>query len=416
MSENFNFDALLEEALTSSETFQTNLEKVLHPLTTDKLASLVKVLESGGVVSKQLVSNLFIEKLGEKGAQYLTDNLTIDRPALFIEAASILGTLQFDAAVDKLKSAIEKKVQELVLPSVRALAMMKPSRKVDDILVNFYLGCEDEVKLFSSIRYLLPRHETLVHEMLEKYRGLNEDRRMWVLKFLAETGNPEALRLFSEELDIAPLERGLYCIAGLGRIPCEESVQILLKHLKHPEWFLRKRIVEALGQTMQPTAVAPIISMIEDESVQVRAAAVESLSKVGNLMPELLVKKLKSSSNHIKINLIRAMGQLKNKMFLKPLIEELKDRSALFFTIDALGDLGFAEAEMPLRRLLKDKEWFNRLNALEALAKLHLNNIAQIAQECAQDENDMVRNSAARILASRQSAGSSSSESATAAS
>ncbi|MEW6711502.1 MAG: HEAT repeat domain-containing protein, partial [Candidatus Riflebacteria bacterium] len=59
-------------------------------------------------------------------------------------------------------------------------------------------------------------------------------------------------------------------------------------------------------------------------------------------------------------------------------------------------------AEPSLRKLLKDSEWFNRLNALEALAKLNLENIVQIAQECVQDENDMVRNSASRILASRQ--------------
>lgn len=89
-------------------------------------------------------------------------------------------------------------------------------------------------------------------------------------------------------------------------------------------------------------------------------------------------------------------------MFLKPLIDELKDRKSMFFTIDALGDLGFAEAEIPLRRILKDAEWFNRLNALEALAKLPLPSLGQIAQEQAQDENDMVRNSAARILASKQ--------------
>jgi HEAT repeat protein len=142
--------------------------------------------------------------------------------------------------------------------------------------------------------------------------------------------------------------------------------------------------------------------MIEDESVQVRAAAVESLSKVGNLKPQLLLDKLRNSKGNLKVNLIRAMGQLKNEMFLKPLIDELKDRKSMFFTIDALGDLGFAEAEIPLRRILKDAEWFNRLNALEALAKLPLPSLGQIAQEQAQDENDMVRNSAARILASKQ--------------
>jgi HEAT repeat protein len=71
----------------------------------------------------------------------------------------------------------------------------------------------------------------------------------------------------------------------------------------------------------------------------------------------------------------------------------------LFFSIDALGDLGFAQAEAPLRKLLKNDVWFNRLNALEALAKLNIQGIVQISSEAMQDENDMVRNSAMRINA-----------------
>ncbi len=396
------FANLLEDALTNPESFVQVVSEQAMPLNQQKLEILARTLESAGVFSKQLIARLFVEKLGAEGGDFLTASLDVARPALFIEAASILGTMQFEKAVDKLKEAIDKNAGELVLPAVRALALMKPSRRVDDILVNFYFNHEDEVKLFSSIRYLLPRHETLVHEMLERYRGLSEDRRMWALKFLAETGHDEVLRLFSEELAVAPLERGLYCISGIGKIRKPEAVSVLVKHMRHQEWFLRKRIAEALGQTMQKEAVEPILEMIDDESIQVRAAAVESLSKVGNLAPDLLLKKLKSANGHVKINLIRAMGQLKNEAFLEPLIDELKDRKSLFFTIDSLGDLGFAKAEQPLRRLLKDSEWFNRMNALEALAKLQLENIVSIAQECVQDENDMVRNSASRILASKQ--------------
>lgn len=400
---NSNFATALEEALSRAENFVQTISPHLEPLNEEKLQILTRTLESGGVISKQLIGNLFIEKLDQTGRDYLVSQLDVKRPDLFVEIANIVGTMQFDGAVEKLKLAIDNNVSDLVLPAVKALAMMKPSRRIDDILVNFYFSYENEVKLFSSIRYLLPRHETLVHEMLERYRGLDQDRRMWALKFLAETGHDEVLRLFSEELDVAPLERGLYCISGIGRIHKPEAVAVLLKHLRNPEWFLRKRVVEALGQTMQKEAVTPLLEMIDDESIQVRAAAVESLSKVGNLDPQPLLKRLKSAAGHVKINLIRAMGQLKNELFLEPLIEELKDRKCLFFTIDALGDMGFARAELPLRRLLQDGEWFNRLNALEALAKLQLENIGQIAQESAQDENDMVRNSAARILAAKQS-------------
>jgi HEAT repeat protein len=95
------------------------------------------------------------------------------------------------------------------------------------------------------------------------------------------------------------------------------------------------------------------------------------------------------------------MGQLKNSKFIEPLVKALQDRNTLFFTVDALGDLGFAEAQTPLKRLLKDDLWFNRLNALEALSKLPIDNLFALAREALKDENDMVRNAASRIIASQ---------------
>lgn len=394
-----NFDALLEAALNKSDGFFTTILPALQNPSDACLDSLVKVFETGGVVSKQLVARLFTEHLKETGARYLSSRLDISRPKIFAEAAVVLGSLKFEPALEPLKAALIPKAGELVLPAVRAIAMMPASRKVDDVLVNFFLTFPDETRLSQSIRYLLPRQETLVHELLEKYRSLDSDRRMWVLKLLAETSNPEALKLFSEELASEPLERGLYCVKGLGKIGTEQAVEILRKHVSSSEWFLRKRIVEALGATGKGSAVEPLLAMLDDESVQVRGAAVESLSKVGSLQPDLLIRKLEKAGRKVKINLIRAMGQLREEMFVKPLVEVLKDRDTLFFSIDAIGDLGFAQAEFPLRRLLKDEIWFNRLNALEALAKLQIPELAQIAQEASQDENDMVRNAASRILA-----------------
>ena len=396
---NSDFASFLEEALGHDESFFDVVLPRLKKPTAAEMSDLCQVLQSDGVVARQLVGRLFSEHLGTVGADYLTARLDVSQPRLFIEAAAILGQLQYEAAIEALSKGLLNSTPELVLPAIKALAMMPPSRRVDDILVGFYLDFPDEIKLSQSIRYLISRQQTLVHEMLEKYRSLSADRRMWVLKYLAETGNPESLKLFSEELQAEPLERGLYCIRGLGLIASDASVEILKKHAGHSEWFIRKRIMEAFGATGKASAIEPLLGALHDESLQVRTAAVESLSKVGNLNPDLLVKKLESTDRIVRINLVRAMGQLKNEKFVQALIELLKDRDLLFFSIDAIGDLGFAQAEFSLRRLLKDEIWFNRLNALEALAKLPVQGLNQIALEASQDENDMVRNAVARILA-----------------
>ncbi len=396
-----SFEKLLENALSGQDRFLSEILPELQPeADPEKLFALIEVFESGNVIGISLVSNLFINHLGESGLDFLNKNINFEKPKSFVEIANIFGEVKYSKALGQLEKAIKSGVNELALPAVKAISAFEKGKVVDDVLGGFYLTYKDETVLYGSIKYLLERHESLVPFFLTKYRSLTPDRKMWVLKYLSETRHSETVRLFAEELDTNPLERGLYCIYGLGKVANSDAVEVLARHVNNPEWFLRKRVAEALGHTETEKAIAPLIKMLKDESLQVRAAAVEGLSKVGHLNPDALIERLKTAEKQEKINLIRAMGQLKKEEFIKPLIEILKDRDALFFSIDALGDLGFADAEIPLKTLLKDDIWFNRLNALEALAKLPINSsIIDYAKSVSQDENDMVRKTASRILA-----------------
>ena len=401
MPQEMEFSRSLEKALSHPETFMDSIVPLVKEFTDSKLENLLAVYESGNVVSARLVSSLFKDHGGDKVFDSLLKKLDVHKPKQFPEIAEIFGECNYAPAAEKLAEAVDEKFPELVLPAIKALAALKRNKLADKLLADFFLSFEDEVKLSGSLKYLLPRHETFVPIFLSKYRGLSSERKLWVLKYLAETGHPETLKLFSEELEAEPLERGIYCISGLGQLCSDEAVERLAKHTKEPDWFLRKRIAEALGRTGQASAIDPLLTMLKDDSVLVRAAAVESISKVGNKDPDALIKKLEKSSPVEKINLIRAMGQLKNSKFIEPLVKALQDRNTLFFTVDALGDLGFAEAQAPLKRLLKDDLWFNRLNALEALSKLPIDNLFALAREALKDENDMVRNAASRIIASQ---------------
>lgn len=397
-----SFDSLLENALKRPDDFLALVLPELEDPPTAQLEALLRVLEDNSVSAKKLVSSLFIEKLGKDGAQFLVSKLDLGRPRLFAEIAAIVGEMGCVDALSKLQSAISEDYPEMVLPALRAISMLPASEQIDELFIAYLLKFNDEKLVSAGIKYLLPHQQRLVPELVESYHKLDEDRKMWLLKFFAETGNEYLTDLFADELARAPLETGLYSVAGLGKIQSDQAVEILAKHLTSPEWFLRKRIVEALGQTGQASAIDHLLVMVNDRSAQVQAAAVESLSKVGNLGADKLVKKMGNSNQTEKVNLIRAMGQLKNEKFVQPLIDNLKEQDMLFFTIDALGDLGCDEACAPLSRLLEHSVWFNRLNALEALAKLKAENIRQLAQEAMNDENDMVRNAAARILDSIQ--------------
>ncbi len=393
-----NFSQILEAALTKPDTFIQNILPELEHLSEEKLSALALVLESGTVIDKQNVTKLFVNYLKEDGVAYLSEKLDVKRPKLFVESANIIGELHYEKALDPLKVALKKEYPDLVLSAVKAISLLPISEASIEILSNFYLTFEDEVLLSKSIRYLASCSKELIPIFLNKYNRLSVERQMWLLDYFSVVADVRSEKLLIDEYEKFLDEKGVYCIDGLGRIGSDNAVKALSKWLETPEWFLRKHIVTALGVSNNVNAIPAILKALDDDHVLVRGAAVKSLSLVGNKNADLLISSLKTANKQMKSNLVRAMGLLKNEKFVEPLTEVLKDRNTLFYSIDAVGDLGFPQAEFALRRLLKDEVWFNRLNALEALAKLNCRELKTFAQEACEDENDMVRNSASRIL------------------
>lgn len=317
-------------------------------------------------------------------------------------ASSILVDLRIEEAVPLFRRILEQREKSFVLGAVRSLAALATPSALEGLRA-FLLEYPDEVQLSASFRYLVPLADRLGPSLLPRLDALSPDRRAWAIKYLAETGFPEALGVFRTSLVECPLDLGPFAISGLGRIGTVEAVEILVKNgMSQDEWFLRKRTVDALGQCRVPEAIPPLIRALIDGSVQVRTAAVESLSKVGHLDLTQLIGALQTGEQDQKIGLIRALGQIRDKRNVEPLIRTLQDRSTLFFSLDAIGDLGFVEATPALIPFLKDREWFNRLNALESLAKIYAPGLRDLAHDSLEDPNDMVRNAAQRILSQKE--------------
>lgn len=394
-----DFSSILESALTTPDSFIQAILPEIQNLDENKLSVLTNVLENGSVVDKQKVTQLFIEHLKEEGAAYLTGRLEVGQPKLFVQAANIVGELHYAPALGSLKIALSKDCIDLVLPAIKAISLLPSSNETIETLTDFFLHFDDEVQVSKSIRYLAEKSEDLIPVFLERYSSLPNTRKMFLLSYFSTVADPRTEQLIIDEYNSAPFEKGIYCIEALGRLGSDKAIAALTDALKSPEWFLRKHIVNALGISNNRNAVVPLLNTLQDKHVLVRGAAVKALSLVGNKDPELLIETLSSANKQVKTYLIRAMGQLKNEKFVESLVNILKERDLLFFSIDAVGDLGFSEGEFAIRRLLKDEVWFNRLNALEALEKLQSRQLKDFAQDALDDENDMVRNAASRILA-----------------
>jgi HEAT repeat protein len=389
---------LIDRAALNSPEAAGRLVEAVKSLGSNSFPAIIRTFEGGSEVStKRFLADLFLGPLRSFAKEAFLPALNRPDSGVFPWAAEILAGLKEPLAVPGLQQGLSATKPDAIVASLRGLAEFDDPAILKS-LIDFMLSRTEWNYLAAAMRYLLPHGPRIAPQLRERFSGLPREKQAWIVKILAELGDGDSLPVFAEILNKQPLELGLFGVAGLGRIGTPAAVEVLQKTLASPEWFLRKRVVNALGNARCPEAIGPLIRALTDESVQVRMSAIESLSRVAPLDLEAVIAQLSGAGHELKIGLIRVLGQIRDPRVVAPLAKTLEDRTTLFFSIDALGDVGLPEATPAVERFLKDAEWFNRLNALEALGKIRPPHLRSIAEGSLNDPNDMVRNAATRIL------------------
>ena len=403
-NEQQGFLKVLQQAIAHPQSLRELISPFVKQDPDGCIPHLIQVFDTTEMAAKRAIADVFLGELRPRAPQALLPYLSQENVDRYYWAAEVLGELMLEQALPLLMKGLDGNHKSVVIASVKGVARFR-TEEAFGALIRFFSTCRDEVFLAASLRFLVPLKDDLVPRLLPKFSAQDRFRKAWLLKYLAETGALQALNLFATMLKQEPNDFGLFCIEGLGNIGTPEAAQILGGQLSNPEWFIRKRLVVALGRCSCPLVIPFLISALVDESVQVRASAIESLSQVGHFDIPLMVKELEQSpKRECRIGLIRALGSIKDRAVLQPLLKTLADRTTLFVSLDVLGDLGFAEAADSLVPFLQDPEWFNRLNAIEALGKLPLTQLKHLVEPCRDDPNDMVRHAVSRIFSRSEEA------------
>jgi HEAT repeat protein len=135
----------------------------------------------------------------------------------------------------------------------------------------------------------------------------------------------------------------------------EASIPPLLKGLKDPNWRVRLRSVEALALLKPQVAVAPLMSLVANDSdTAVRQDAVRALGLIGNAHAiPLLVDSLITPSLQLKA--IEALGNLRAVEALSPLIALIKSLPADAYEdrLEGCTDPQYKEELPPLEAAVK---------------------------------------------------------------
>ncbi len=244
--------------------------------------------------------------------------------------------------------------------------------------------------------------EEKVKKLIEQ---LHSERKLDAVKSaveeLAKIGKP-AVEPLIEALGHTDYGIRSYAADILGTIGDKRAVQFLLKALKDRDESVRYSAADALGKLRDEKAVEPLIKALQDEYPAVRKAALLALIATGKPAIKPLAAALKHEEEEVRISAAIALGEIKDKSALDPLIETgLKNESwwVRYCAAEALLAIGDKKAIDPLIETLKDKVWQVRHCVAEVLGDMGDKKAVEALRKLwEEDKNTLVRLNAAYAL------------------
>ncbi len=193
-----------------------------------------------------------------------------------------------------------------------------------------------------------------VDALIGALRHSDDDVRWKAAISLGEIGDQRAIdpliRLLCDD-DRFVKGRAAYALGLIG----EPAVDPLLRALREGDGNLRWGAAIALGKIRDPRAIEPLIRALADKYENVRAEAATSLAAIGKPALEPLIRFLKFSDRAVRIEVVTALGELKDTEAIQPLIQMLEkadeeERKAIADALDAI----LIPAVAPLARRLRN--------------------------------------------------------------
>lgn len=250
-----------------------------------------------------------VKHLREKrNVQGLIFALKSNDPTVQYDAAEALGNLGDSRAVEPLVTALKNDE----LSGVRwkaAEALSKIGAPAVDALIGALLHHDDDVRWKAAIA-------------------------------LGEIGDPRAVEpliaLLCDE-DRFVKSRAAHALGLLG----EAAVEPLIRALREGDGNLRWGAAIALGKIRDTRAIEPLIRALADKYENVRAESATSLAGIGKPALAPLLQFLKFSGGSARLEVVTALGELKDSDAIQPLIQMLEnaddeERKAIADALDAI--------------------------------------------------------------------------------
>ena len=180
---------------------------------------------------------------------------------------------------------------------------------------------------------------------------------------------PRILRSASVDVRWAAVE-------AIGRLGDYHVIDDLLKAVEDEAWIVRNQAVAELKSKIRQIIALRdmrtahiLIRLFAMKDREIIELAIEGVTELGDLVVDLLLEGLKSTSSRIRENSARTLGRVAARAAVRPLIERLDDGNwwVRRAAVQALGEIRDTQAIVPLLRCLADNMETVQAQAIRSL-------------------------------------------------
>lgn len=182
----------------------------------------------------------------------------------------------------------------------------------------------------------------------------------------------QKLKQVKVDLKSPHIEQRCQAIEALEGLESQAALKHLLEALSDTAWQVRKRAAKILATYRFPEVTKALVHLLKDNHAGVRNAALQALCQIGNQVGDFIIDEFSNLNQRGQILSIQILGEVKAKQavpFLIQIINQSADPNIKTVAVEALGEIGDRIAVKPLLSVLKGGLWL-AYPAVVALGKL----------------------------------------------
>ncbi len=208
-------------------------------------------------------------------------------------------------------------------------------------------------KDLASTQELVAVHDSLTSALLAALDSRNRPEREQAINQQALAGDPDEL--------VTVLQDGNHSLRRNAAMEAltrggARSVPALLRALRSDDPELAMFAANVLGRTRDPAAVPHLVVLLEHPDPNVAQAAIDALAQLRATMAVGSLVKALDRDPWLRYSAVEALGEIGDAQAVGPLVGLLSDENMRLGAIEALGKIGSAEALGALARLLREDQ------------------------------------------------------------